>query len=132
MTSDVAATEPRSLTAFVAHLEKGTFMLCRCDHCGGYSVPNAEQCETCGSVALRWRAAAGTARLVSWAYDNVSGSGADPQLAPVVIAQFNEGPWWWGRLTLDAPTTLTVGTTLRVDVSADPEAGPLPVFRLAI
>lgn len=132
MTSDAAAGEPRSLTAFVEQLEKGTFMLCRCDDCGGCSVPNAEQCETCGSVALRWRAAVGTARLVSWAYDNVSGSGADPQLAPVVIAQFSEGPWWWGRLTLDAPAALRVGAPLRVDVSADPQAGTLPVFRLAI
>jgi uncharacterized OB-fold protein len=128
--SDVAAAEPRSLTAFVEHLEKGTFMLCRCDHCGSCSVPNAEQCDTCGSVALRWRAAAGTARLVSWAYDNVSGT-SEPEFAPVVIAQFSEGPWWWGRLTLDAPTALEVGTPLRVDVIADPETGTLPVFRLA-
>jgi len=131
MTSEAAAAEPRSLTAFVAHLEKGTFMLCRCDACDGCSVPNAEQCETCGSVELRWCAAVGAARLVSWAYDNVSGSGADPQLAPVVIAQFSEGPWWWGRLTLDAPAALKVDTPLRVDVSADPEANTLPIFRLA-
>jgi uncharacterized OB-fold protein len=130
MTSDVAAAEPRSLTAFVEHLEKRTFMLCRCDECGSCSVPNADQCEICGSVALRWRAAIGTARLVSWAYDNISGT-SEPHLTPVVIAQFSEGPWWWGRLKLDAPATLKVGILLRVDVVADPEAGTLPIFRLA-
>jgi hypothetical protein len=52
-------------------------------------------------------------------------------LAPVVIAQFGEGPWWWGRLVLDRPVTLVVGAELSVDVVSDPEGGSVPVFRLA-
>ena len=130
MTSKAAAAEPRSLSAFVRHLDEGNFMLCRCQDCGSYSVPNAEQCETCGSLALQWRAAAGNARLVSWAYDNVSGAG-DSMLQPVVIAQFTEGPWWWGRLVLDRSVSLKVDVGLRVDAVSDGEGGTVPVFRLA-
>ncbi len=131
MTLKAVAAEPRSLDAFVRHLDEGNFMLCYCHDCGSFSVPNAEQCETCGSLVPQWRAAAGRATLVSWAYDNVSGASESMMLTPVVIAQFSEGPWWWGRLVLDQPVTLVVGAELSVDVVSDPEGGSVPVFRLA-
>lgn len=131
MTPKAVAAESRSLSAFVRHLDEGNFVLCYCHDCGSFSVPNAEQCETCGSVVLQWRAAAGRATLVSWAYDNVSGAIESLMLAPVVIAQFGEGPWWWGRLVLDRPVTLVVGAELSVDVASDSEGGSVPVFRLA-
>jgi uncharacterized OB-fold protein len=130
MTSSTAAAEPRSLSGFVRHLDDGNFMLCCCDHCGSYSVPNAEQCETCGSLALQWRAATGGAKLVSSAYDNVSGA-SDSMLQPVVIAQFSEGPWWWGRLLLERAVTLQVDVELRVDVVSDPDGSSVRIFRLA-
>jgi uncharacterized OB-fold protein len=130
MTPKDDAAEPRSLSGFVGHLDEGSFMLCRCQDCEGYSVPNAEQCEACGSIALQWQAAAGDARLVSWAYDNVSGAGESVR-HPVIIAQFFEGPWWWGRLVLDQDVPLKVDAPLRVDVVSDPEHGSVPVFRLA-
>lgn len=130
MTLKDTVAQTRSLSAFVEHLDEGSFMLCRCQDCRGYSVPNAEQCEVCGSVAVRWQAAVGNARLVSWAYDNLSGAG-ESALQPVVIAQFSEGPWWWGRLVLDHDVPLEVDARLRVDVVADAERGSVPVFRLA-
>ena len=104
-------------------------MLSYCRACRCYSVPNAEQCEQCQSTKLEWRPAAGRATLISWAFDNMTG-GADARLRPVVIAEFAEGPWWWGQLELRQHTSLGVGLGLTVGSEITSDGTVVPIFRL--
>jgi uncharacterized OB-fold protein len=120
----------RSVEAFRAHLTEGSFMLSWCRVCLSHSAPNAQQCENCASVELEWRPAGGGARLVSWAFDNMTEMPEGERRA-VVVAEFAEGPWWWGRLDLDADSTLAAGATLTVSASVT-DGAPVPVFHLAV
>jgi uncharacterized protein len=104
----------------------GRLLLRRCE-AGHYSEPAVAQCTTCGCLQLDWAAAAGGASLVSWA---VSWAG-DISIV-LVIAELDEGPWWWSQLTGADPAGLAVGDRLVLDFArpdADHEA--VPVFRLA-
>jgi uncharacterized OB-fold protein len=104
----------------------GRLLLRRCDH-GHYSEPTAQQCTTCGSLDLAWSPAGGGASLVSWAV-----TWSKEELPTVlVIAELDEGPWWWSQLTAADPGQLAVGTRLRV-AFARPEAEheSVPVFEL--
>jgi uncharacterized OB-fold protein len=117
--------------AFFDGTAAGQLLLRRCPD-GHYSEPQAAQCTTCGRLALEWAAASGGASLVSWA---VSWFG---DVATVlVIAELDEGPWWWSQLAGAEPAGLSAGTRLRL-AFARPDTGPgetaheaVPVFELA-
>jgi uncharacterized protein len=133
--------------AFFDAAAAGKFLLQQCPR-GHYSEPPATQCTTCGSTALAFAPASGGASLVSWAVtwaaaepDGESGApvAGPPVVRPpvvrptvLVIAEFDEGPWWWSQLVDADPEELAVSARLVVGF-AQPEAEhePVPVFRLA-
>ncbi len=109
----------------------GAFLLRRCPS-GHYSEPPAARCTTCGSSNLRWAPAAGGASLVSWAVTWATAEpGAEVGATVLVIAELDEGPWWWSQL-VDADAALRVGTRLVIGFArAEGEHEAVPVFRLA-
>ena len=107
----------------------GVFLL-RCCPAGHFSEPPAVQCTTCASTELRWQAACGDATLVSWAVTWSRPTGDDePQRTVLVIAELEEGPWWWSQLVDADPANLAAGRRLRIEFRrADPEHEAVPVF----
>jgi uncharacterized OB-fold protein len=102
----------------------GRFLLRRCPQ-QHWSEPAASQCTSCGSTDLHWAAAVGGATLVSWAV-------AWPAHAVLVIAELDEGPWWWSQLVDADPAALAVGDRLTVSFTRpEGEHEPVPVFQLA-
>jgi uncharacterized protein len=124
----------------------GVFLLRRCPD-GHWSEPPAAQCTTCGATALRWEAAAGGATLVSWAVtwgarepdpsgpDQAgaaeTGPGPEPAATVLVIAELDEGPWWWSQLTGADPAGLAAGDRLVITFAAGGEHEAVPVFERA-
>jgi uncharacterized protein len=108
----------------------GQFLLRRCPD-GHYSEPAVAQCTTCGAADLDWAPAAGGASLVSWTVIwPKAGAAAEPVV--LVIAELDEGPWWWSRLIGADPAGLAVGARLAIGFqAADAEHESVPVFRLA-
>jgi uncharacterized protein len=107
----------------------GQFLLRRCPD-QHYSEPAAPQCTTCGRTDLEWVAASGGASLVSWA---VTWTRAEPDSQPtptiLVIAELDEGPWWWSQLVGVSPDAVAVGQRIRVDfLRASAEYEAVPVF----
>jgi uncharacterized protein len=113
--------------AFFDGTAAGQLLLRRCP-ARHHSEPQAAQCTSCGRLDLDWAAAAGGATLVSWA---VTRSGPEP--AVLVIAELDEGPWWWSQLADSDPAGLTVGTRLRLAFARpeDPGHEAVPVFERA-
>jgi uncharacterized protein len=110
----------------------GQFLLRRCP-AGHFSEPPSAACTTCTSTDLSWARAAGGATLVSWTvvWERASGD-TEPDRTVLVIAELDEGPWWWSQLVGAHPSSLAVGQRLRVEfrrAAADHEA--VPVFALA-
>jgi uncharacterized OB-fold protein len=110
----------------------GVFLLRRCRVDGTWGEPQTVQCTTCGSTDLGWEPAAGAATVVSWSVvhgrPREDGSVARTIL---VVAQFDEGPWWWSRLVGADPDAVSTGAALRVDVERRDGHEAVPVFRLA-
>jgi hypothetical protein len=108
----------------------GAKFLLRCCPAGHFSEPPAAQCTTCGSTSLRWVPARGGAALISWAVAWGKAAGdAEPERTVLVIAELDEGPWWWSQLVDADPANLVVGQRLRIEfrrAGADYEA--IPVF----
>lgn len=116
--------------AFFDGTAAGQLMLRRCP-AGHVSEPSAAQCTTCGETGLDWVAAVGGASLVSWAVAWSRPSQA-PSRTVLVIAELDEGPWWWSQLAGADPAELAVGTRLRLDFRrAGDEHEAVPVFVLA-
>jgi uncharacterized OB-fold protein len=111
----------------------GLFLLRQCP-AGHVSEPTAAVCTTCGATELQWVPAAGGATLVSWAVSHGRAAGGEPAPKTVlVIAAFDEGPWWWAQLAdASAGDGLEVGQRLRVEFrradGAETENEPVPVF----
>jgi uncharacterized protein len=115
--------------AFFDGAAAGRFLLRRCpaEH---FSEPSAQQCTTCARTELTWAPAAGGATLVSWTvvWSRPSGD-AEPERTVLVIAELDEGPWWWSRLAGADPARLHVGQRLRVEFRrAADEHEAVPVF----
>jgi len=110
----------------------GKFLLRRCP-AGHWSEPAAAQCTTCGSADLSWEPAGGGAALVSWSvtWNKPSGE-AEPRRTVLVIAELDEGPWWWSQLADANPDGLSVGRRLRIEFRrASDSDEAVPVFALA-
>jgi len=107
----------------------GQFLLRRCPD-QHYSEPAASQCTACGRTDLEWVAASGGASLVSWTVTwSRPEPGSDPAPTLLVIAELDEGPWWWSQLVGESPDAVAVGQRLRIEFqrpSAEYEA--VPVF----
>lgn len=116
---------------FLDGAARGEFLLRRCLNCSSIGGPQEAQCTACGSLESEWIPASGAARVVSWSA--VYGKGADGQ--PVahtitVIAELDEGPWWWSQVVDADPSDMGTGRRLQV-AFAEAEGGEtLPVFRL--
>jgi len=101
-------------------------LLRRCP-AGHYSEPAVAQCTGCGSQELDWAAAGGGATLVSWAVTRFASTAI-----VLVIAELDEGPWWWSQLAGADPEGLAVGARLTLAfVRPDDEHEAVPVFELA-
>ncbi len=108
----------------------GRFLLRRCPD-GHYSEPSAAQCTTCGAAQLAWAPAQGGASLVSWAVAwSKPGAGGEQAPTVLVIAEFDEGPWWWSCLEGADPAGLAVGARLKI-AFRDGGGEAVPVFELA-
>ena len=105
--------------AFFDGTAAGQFLLRRCP-AGHYSEPAAVQCTTCGTTELHWEPASGGATLISWA---VTGG------IILVIAELDEGPWWWSQLA-GSGAEPAVGQRLQI-AFAQSEHEAVPVFRQA-
>jgi hypothetical protein len=50
----------------------------------------------------------------------------------LVVAQLDEGPWWWSQLVDADPAAVQVGTRLRIAFErASDDSEYVPVFQLA-
>jgi uncharacterized protein len=107
----------------------GRFLLRACP-AGHRSEPAVAQCTSCGSTQLRWEAAGGGAALVSWA---VTGSGQPDRASAtvLVIAELDEGPWWWSQLVNANPAELAAGVRLVISFRSAEGGQAVPVFELA-
>lgn len=111
---------------------QGLFLLRDCLDCGAASSPRAQQCHLCNATNLGWRPARGEARIVSWTVNHAKASDSAGAPQVVVIAQFEEGPWWWSELEGADPSQLKVGARLAVAFERASESSEfVPVFRLA-
>lgn len=111
----------------------GQFLLRKCDTCQSLSAPQARQCGQCGGTVLSWQPAAGGATVVSWAVTHTKpGPDGAARTAVIVIAELDEGPWWWSQVVDAAPDAIQPGTRLRIDFArANEDSEYVPVFRLA-
>lgn len=111
----------------------GQFLLRKCDACQSLSPPQARQCGRCGGAVLSWQPAAGGASVVSWAVTHTRpGPDGATRTAVIVIAELDEGPWWWSQVVDAAPDAVQQGTRLRIDFArASEDSECIPVFRLA-
>ncbi len=111
---------------------RGELLLRRCSE-QHWSEPQAEQCTTCGRVDLDRVTAAGGASVVSWAVTHGKPKGDQPgRRSVLVIAELDEGPWWWSQVVDADPEAVGAGTRLLLDFQRpDDEHEAVPVFRLA-
>jgi|SRR5947209_14824565 len=117
---------------FLDAAKRGEFLLRRCAGCGSIGGPQEAQCTVCASTETDWVPASGGATVVSWSV--VHGKAVDGAYAPhtiTVIAQFDEGPWWWSQVVGADPQEMESGSRLIVAFEAAHGGEALPVFRLA-
>src|ERR1022692_4028665 len=110
---------------------RGVFLIRRCGQCQTATEPQARTCPTCGSADLRYEEASGGASVISWL---VARGRPDDDLAArtvLVIAELDEGPWWWSQLPGADPETVQVGQRLRIAFARSGDHEVVPVFRLA-
>lgn len=117
---------------FLDGAARGEFLLRACRNCGRVGGPQEAQCPACGSLDTAWSPAGGGARIVSWSV--VHARGPDGTAIPdmvTVIAELDEGPWWWSQLTGADPADLATGRRLRIAFAPAEGGETLPVFELA-
>lgn len=107
----------------------GQFLLKRCPD-GHWNRPQALLCTECGSQDLTAEAAAGTARLVSWAVVHPRPGAPGESAGPAVpaIVELDEGPWWWSQIVGVDPAELRDGLRLRVVFERPEGSEVVPVF----
>jgi uncharacterized protein len=102
---------------------EGVFLLRLCAE-GHVSEPAVTQCTSCASTDLRWAPASGGAKLISWTVTH-------PANDLLVIAELDEGPWWWSQLVGAGPADLSAGTRLRITFRPAGDEH-VPVFELPV
>jgi len=111
---------------------RGQFLLRHCTDCGELAEPEVRRCPNCESEELGWRPAAGGAAVVSWAVvHHRSSDGQARQPTVVVIAQFDEGPFWWAEVLDADPAQMSAGQRLRLTFQPVPDHETVPAFLLA-
>jgi uncharacterized protein len=113
---------------------RGEFLLRRCADCGELAEPYLLRCPSCESAELGWQAATGGATVVSWSVVHHRSAGDDGAPAPpsvVVIAQLDEGPFWWAEVLDADPARMEPGLSLRITFQAVPDHETVPAFVLA-
>lgn len=111
---------------------RGQFLLRHCTACGELAEPEVRRCPNCESEALGWQPAAGGAAVVSWAVvHHRSSDGQARQPSVVVIAQFDEGPFWWAEVLDADPAQMAAGQRLRLTFQPVPDHETVPAFLLA-
>jgi uncharacterized protein len=111
---------------------RGQFLLRHCADCGELAEPDVARCPGCESQQLGWQPAEGGATVVSWAV--VHHRGSDGQVPPpsvVVIAEFDEGPFWWAEVLDADPARMAAGQRLRLTFEQVPDHETVPAFLLA-
>ena len=118
--------------AFLEAASRGEFLLRRCRACSKIGGPQEARCVACGDPDSEWIPAAGGARIVSWSVIHSRGlDGLAEPRAITVIAEFDEGPWWWSQLVDADPGEIFTGRRLEVAFAPADGAETLPVFKLA-
>jgi uncharacterized protein len=111
---------------------RGQFLLRHCTDCGELAEPEVRRCPNCESEELGWQPAAGGAAVVSWAVvHHRSSDGQARQPTVVVIAQFDEGPFWWAEVLDADPAQMSAGQRLRLTFQPVPDHETVPAFLLA-
>jgi uncharacterized OB-fold protein len=108
---------------------RGEFLLRRCLACANVNGPQEAQCTVCGSLESQWIPASGAARVVSWSA--VYGKGEPAPYTITVIAELDEGPWWWTQVVGAEPSEMATDRRLQVEFAGTEGGETLPVFRLA-
>lgn len=108
---------------------RGQFLIKRCGPARHASRPQAKLCDVCGSQDLIYEPASGGARLVSWAIVPARRGGRDSAAPAVpIIAELDEGPWWWSMIVDTDPASLEAGMPLRVRYDRAETGEAVPVF----
>ncbi|KQU52330.1 hypothetical protein ASG84_25085 [Rhodococcus sp. Leaf278] len=118
-------------TPFFDAARNGTLLIRECPTCNHFYAPHVKRCRD-GSE-LEWRAARGTATLVTWAVDHspsistqLLGSDGGP---PVIgIVELSEGPWMYTALPGVSAASLSDGLDMHVEFLALGTGEPVPVF----
>ena len=111
---------------------RGQVLLRHCTDGGELAEPDAAVCPNCESQQLGWQPAAGGAAVVSWAVvHHRSSDGQARQPSVVVIAQFDEGPFWWAEVLDAEPARMAAGQRLRLIFEQVPDHETVPAFLLA-
>jgi uncharacterized OB-fold protein len=106
----------------------GAFLLRSYAACGAVSEPQALLRQACGSADLGWLPTGGGAAVVNWTviHSKPSEDGTSDRMV-LVIAELDEGPWWWSQVVDVDPQAMSEGMRLRLDferADADREARP--------
>ncbi|KQU38384.1 MULTISPECIES: Zn-ribbon domain-containing OB-fold protein [unclassified Rhodococcus (in: high G+C Gram-positive bacteria)] len=109
----------------------GTLLIRVCQTCDHFYAPHVRRCRD-GSE-LEWRAARGTATLVTWAVDHspaisteLSSSNGGP---PVIgIVELSEGPWMYTALPGVRAASLSDGMDMHLEFLTLGTGEPVPVF----
>ncbi|HEX4864365.1 MAG TPA: OB-fold domain-containing protein [Acidimicrobiales bacterium] len=122
-----------STAEFFDGTASGVYLIRRCVQNGHASKPQAEMCSVCGSQDLRWEAASGNAKLVSWAVvpgrqNEPEAEGVAPEPTIVAIGELAEGPWMWARLLGADPGGLCDGMALRIAFEQPAGSEAIPVL----
>ena len=112
---------------------RGEFLIRPCDDCGQVNEPQAQQCLACGSTSLGWCPAPGGATVVSWVIAHAKpAADRTSRRTVLVVAELDEGPWWWGQVVDVDPERVGTGMRLTIDFErAGEQFEAVPVFRPA-
>ncbi|MSQ65164.1 MAG: DNA-binding protein [Limnohabitans sp.] len=82
-------------------LQSGTLFFQHCKTCGHHWLPARSECPSCLHSDVEWKAAQGTARLISWVIFHVAYHPAVADQLPYCVAtvELDEGPRLLSRLT---------------------------------
>ena len=103
----------------------GEIALCRCTDCGTWMHPPLERCRTCGGPT-HFDAVAGTGTVHSFIVlhrESVPGQGAGPHVLAAIDLDGVEGARLTGKIVVDDPALVEVGTRVRGRIVAVP-GGP--------